>query len=386
MKPKSVPASTDSSMDGAPVFDRRRFLGFGARAAGGLALAGAAGPLLAACGSSKPNASTTATTAAAAAASATPTTAGAAKSVGKVAYQFSWIENFQFAGEYLADTRGYFTNNGVDIQLLPGGPSTTVDPIVISGKALVGNGSPDTAASDNAKGASLKVIGAQYQKSPFCIISRVANPIKTPQDMAGKKIGIQAANETLWTAFLTLSKVNPSTFTKVPVQFDVSALSSGSVDGFFGYSNDDVLHLKSLGHDVTYFLLADYGYKLFTSTYVVNSSTLSDATKRAALVAFMKGDIKGWQDAVADPAAGAQLTVTKYGKSLGLDAKEQEESCQATNALMVNADTNQHGLFWMTDAAIADTIATLKASGITATPSMFTNEILQEVYQGGTHV
>jgi ABC-type nitrate/sulfonate/bicarbonate transport system substrate-binding protein len=261
-----------------------------------------------------------------------------------------------------------------------------VDPIVVAGTALVGNGSPDSCASDNAQGADLKIIGAQYQKSPFCIISKTSNPIKTPQDMAGKKIGIQAANNTLWNAFLTLSNIKASSFTKVPVQFDVSALSSGTVDGFFGYSNDDFIHLKSLGVDVTDFLLADYGYKIFTSTYVVKSSSLTDPTKRAALVAFMKADIKGWQDAVADPALDAMLTTTKYGKSLGLDAKEQQDSCVATNLLMVNADTDAHGLFWMTDQAIGETINTLKASGITATPSMFTNEILQEVYQGKNHV
>jgi ABC-type nitrate/sulfonate/bicarbonate transport system substrate-binding protein len=373
MRPSDMPASTSPSP--GPTLDRRKFLGYGARAAGGLALVGAAGPLLAACGSSK--------------SSTTATTGGGATtvpSVGKVAYQLSWIENFQFAGEYIADTKGYYTAQGVDIALLPGGPSTTVDPIVVAGTALVGNGSPDSMASDNAQGAGLVTIGAQYQKSPFCIISRTSDPIKTPQDMAGKKIGIQSANDTLWNAFLTLSGVSASSFTKVPVQFDVSVLSAGTVDGFFGYSNDDVIHLQSLGVDVTNFLLADYGYKLFTSTYVVKASTLADTQKRAALVAFMKADIHGWQDAVADPVLDAQLTVTKYGKSLGLVQKEQQDSCTATNALMVNADTQAHGLFWMTDEAISATINTLKASGITATPAMFTNEILQEVYQGKNHV
>lgn len=365
------------SAGGTPI-DRRRFLGLGAGALGGLAFAGGTSSLLAACGSTSSKSSSTT-------ADASPTSLGT-QSLQKVGYQLSWIMNFQFAGEYIADTKGYFRDAGIDIQLLPGGPSTTVDPIVVSGKALVGNGSPDTCASDDAKGAGLKVIGAQYQKSPFCIISRTSKPINNPQEMAGKKIGIQSANDTLWNAFLQLSGVNPSTFTKVPVQFDVSVLASGAVDGFFGYSNDDVIHLKSEGVDVTYFLLADYGYKLFTSTYVVENSTLTDSQKRANLVNFMKADIRGWQDAVADPALGAQLTVQKYGKNLGLTESEQQESCVATNQLMVNSVTNQFGLFWMTDQAVSETIHTLKASGITATADMFTNEILQEVYQGRNRV
>jgi hypothetical protein len=49
---------------------------------------------------------------------------------------------------------------------------------------------------------------------------------------------------------------------------------------------------------------------------------------------------------------------------------------------MISADTQKHGLFWMAPPAVEKTIATLAAAGIKAAPEMYTNEILEEVYQG----
>lgn len=308
--------------------------------------------------------------------------AAAASNLGAMAYQLSWIKNFQFAGEYIAEYKKYYEQAGISVDLLAGGPSIAVDPVVVSGKALVGQSAPDLMANAIAHGAALTCVGANYQKSPYAMMSLAAAPLKTPQDMIGRKIGIQTTNLVIWHAFLKLNRIDPAQLTTVPVQFDHAPLISGEVDGFFGYSNDDVVEIKSKGHDVYYFLFADFGYKMFTAIYSVATATLADKTKRAQVAAFMTGDIKGWQDAVADPALSARLTVEIFGKGIGLDPKEQEDSARMTNELMLSPDTQAHGLFWMGEAAVAETIATLAAAGVKATPQMFTNEILAEIYQG----
>ena len=302
--------------------------------------------------------------------------------LGRIAYQLSWIKNFQFVGEYLADNKGYYRREGLAVDLLAGGPGVIVDPMVISGKALVGQSAPDFMSNAVSKGAQLICIGANYQKNNCCIASMAKSPLRTPQEMIGKKIGVQTINLVIWHAFLKLNKIEPSAVNLVPVQFDFSSLVSGEVDGFFGQVNDDVVDLRSRGYDVHCLLLADFGYQMFNATYSVLTDSLTDKTKRAQLVAFMKGEVLGWQDAVKDPTLGARLTTDVYGKGNGLDPKVQLASCLATNEFIISADTQQHGLFWMTPTAVEKTIATLAAAGIKATPNMFTNEILEEVFQG----
>ena len=253
-----------------------------------------------------------------------------------------------------------------------------------SGRALVGQSSPDFMTNAIAKGAPLRCIGANYRKTIFCMISMSRSPLKTPADMIGKKIGIQTNNLVIWHAFLKINQIDPSRINTVPVQFDFSPLVSGEVDGFFGYLNDDVIQLQARGNDIHYFPFSDFGYKMFTATYSVATDSLQDQVKRAQLVAFMKGEIKGWQDAIKDPALGARLTVDVYGKGNGLDFKSEEASCAVTNGLMEDDTTREHGLFWMSPTDVQETITTLAAAEVKATPEMFTNEILEEAYAGKT--
>lgn len=306
----------------------------------------------------------------------------AAPRLGTIAYQLGWIKNFQFAGDYIADSKGYYQRFGLEgVDLVAGGPGVVVDPVVVSGKALIGQSSPDFMANAIDHGAPLKCIGAGYQKNVDCVISMAKAPLATPREMIGKKIGIQTMNLVTWHAFLKLNKIDPSSINAVPVQFDFTPLVTGEVDGFYGQTTDDVTHLQSLGYDIRVLDFTDFGYKMLTSTYSVRADSLTDPTRRAQLVAFMKASILGWNEAIKDPVLGARLTVDVYGKGNGLDRSTEERSCRAVNPFMVSADTQKHGLFWMSPTSVQETIETLAASGVAATPAMFTNEILEEAYQ-----
>jgi ABC-type nitrate/sulfonate/bicarbonate transport system substrate-binding protein len=299
--------------------------------------------------------------------------------LGQMAYQLGWVKNFQFAGDYIADSRGYYQRFGLNgVTLLAGGPGVVVDPTVVSGKALVGQSSPDFMATAINHGAPLKCIGAGYQRNVACVISMAKAPLAVPRDMIGKRIGVQTMNLVVWRAFLKLNKIDPASIVSVPVQFDFAPLVTGEVDGFFGETTDDVIHLQSQGHDVRVLAFTDFGYRMLIATYSVRSDSLTDTVKRAQLVAFMKASVLGWNEAIRDPALGARLTVNTYGKANGLDLDTEERSCRAVNPFMVSADTQAHGLFWMSPRSIQETVETLAASGVHAAPDMFTNEILEE--------
>jgi hypothetical protein len=99
------------------------------------------------------------------------------------------------------------------------------------------------------------------------------------------------------------------------------------------------------------------------------------------LKAFLTAEIKGWNDAVADPAGAAKLAVETYGKDLGLDLPGQTEQATAQNELIVSPDTEANGLFTMTDALVQECIAALGDIGITVTAEeLFDLSLLEEVY------
>jgi len=357
--------------DGGSVttgFDRRGFLRRSAGMAAGAAVLGIGGSeLLAACGSSGSGGSAG---------------GSGSASFGELTYRLSWIKNVEFSGAYIADKQGYYKAAGFSsVNLIAGGPSATPqDADVATGKAFVGISAPDITGAAILQGAPLKIIGAQYQKNPFAIMSLASKPIKTPQDMIGKKIGVQATNESVWTAFLAANGIDPSKIDKVPVQFDPTPLTTGQVDGWFSFITNEPNLLKVKGIDTFAFLLADFKYPLVSETYMVTEDTISK--DRDKIKAFLTAEIKGWHDQIANPVTGASLAATVYGKDQGLDTAEQTLEARAQNALLVTPDTKANGLFTITPALIAENIATLKLAKVDiSADKLFDTSIIDELYK-----
>src|SRR6202012_1115260 len=113
--------------------------------------------------------------------------------------------------------------------------ATPAETDVVQGKALAGLSTPPITSAAVAAGAPLKIIGAAWQKNPYCIVYLRSKPIPNPKAMIGKRIGVQAANTSAWHAFLTANSISPSQLTTVPVQSDPTELTSGTVDGWYGF-------------------------------------------------------------------------------------------------------------------------------------------------------
>lgn len=365
------PHSLDMT-SGRPI-SRRLLLRRGAQLAGGAALLGAAPSLLAACSSSK-SPSTTATTAASGAALA------------KVSLQLNYLENAQFAGSFYAETKGYYKDAGVDVTLLPGGPNLSPEPIVVAGTALVAISHTAEIIQAINNGADLKLIGAGFQKNPTCIVSRADAPIKTPQEMVGKKIGISATNTPIWDSFLKANNMTAAGIDVVTVQFDPSSLATGEIDGLMGFAVNEPIVLKLAGTPTYYFLLNDFNYPLMEDMYIATGANLANPAKRKLIDGIMSGESRGWSDVITDPDGAATLAVTDFGKDLNLNATQQKLQTEGEGAFVADADTMAHGLFWMTDEKIAGTIHSLGLGGVTATTSMFTDEVLSDIYKGGSTV
>lgn len=352
------------------TYDRRAFLGRGGiTVAGAGLLAAGGGSLLAACGSSDSEGS-----------SSSDGGSSGAGSFGTLDYQLSWIKNVEFAGEYIAVEEGYYTEGGFsDVNLMSGGAGVKQDDVVQNGKAFIGVSSPDITGSAILKGADLVIVGAQYQKNPFCVMSMADSPIMEPEDMYGKKIGVQATNESVWAGFIKAAGLDESKITKVPVQFDPLPLTTGTVDGWFSFVTNEPNALKVQGFDTEYFLLNDHGYPYFSESMMVKRETLEK--DRDKLKAAIIGDIKGWTDSIADPTIGAKLAATKYGKDLGLDEEEQVLESKAQNLLIDTDETKANGLLTISEDLISQTLASLKSGGIEITADqLIDTSVLDEIY------
>ncbi|MDT5334910.1 MAG: hypothetical protein QOD90_415 [Mycobacterium sp.] len=300
---------------------------------------------------------------------------------GSVAVQLSWIKNIEFAGEYFALEKGYYKDGGFgSVDLVAGGAAGTgVEAGLDTGKIWIGMSAPQLTAPAVLNGLPAKIVGATYQKNPFAIVSSAARPINTPQDMVGRKIGVQDSNQLVFGALLDANGIDAKSITVVPAQFDPSPLANGEVDGWVSYVTNEPITLASKGFKNHAMLFADFNLPLVAETFTVKQETIDN--ERDKLKAFLIAEIKGWRDAIADPAESARLAATVYGKDQNLDVAEQTEEAKAQVGLVVSPDTKANGLFTMTQALIDENVSALKSAKLDiAAADLFDLSVLQEVY------
>jgi ABC-type nitrate/sulfonate/bicarbonate transport system substrate-binding protein len=297
--------------------------------------------------------------------------------------QLCYLENVQFAGSYFAQTKGYYKAEGVDVTLIPGGPSLAPEPVVVSGKALVGVTHTAEAIPAIINGAPLKIIGATYQTSPTCILSKASDPVKVPTDLYGKKVGISDSNAPIWTSFVKANHLDTSKITVVTVGFDVTTLITGEIQAIMAFAANEPTELKLKGIKPEVMLLSDFHYPLIDDVYIASESSLKNPATLGTIVGIMTGESRGWSDVLKHPDEAAVLAVTKFGKGQGFSLAQQKLEAQLQNPFIVDADTKKHGLLWMTPAKVASTVKSLALGGVKASPSMFTNSVLEQVYKHG---
>ncbi len=291
-----------------------------------------------------------------------------------VALQLSWLHSVQFGGSYIARDRGYWADEGLTVALNPGGPNAPVEPPVVAGSAVIGISAADYTAAAVAQGAPFKILAVAMQKNPFAIASLPGNPVNEPADLLGKRIGMAVANMPVLQALCTLNGVDIDGIEVVPTQYDAAPLVNGQVDCLLCWATDLPVAMAMQNIESVTMLMADHGYAVHSQTYIATDESL--ATRREELVGLMRGEVRGWQDYLADPEGAAALTVAMFPDA-GLDLAAQEEQARRQVPLMFPEGT-EFGRF--SDASVSANIETLALLGRDVSADLWDRSIIDEVY------
>lgn len=294
-----------------------------------------------------------------------------------VALQLSWLHSVQFGGSYIALQRGFWSEAGLDVSLLPGGPNAPVEPPVVSGTALVGISAADYTAAAVEQGAPFRILAVAMQKNPFVVASLPDNPVNAPADLEGKRIGMALANTPVLQALCTLNDVDFDAIQIVPTQYSAQPLLSGEVDCLLCWETDLPVAMAIQGVESVTMLMADHGYAVHSQTYIATQDSI--ANSREQLVGLLRGEVRGWEAYREDTAAAAALTVEMFPDA-GLDLATQELQAERQVPLMFSELTDQNGFGWWTDETVAANIETLALLGRTVTPDLWDRSILEEVH------
>ena len=342
-----------------------------------LALAAAAALVLSACSSTAaPSASSSGD-------------AGASADFGEISVQYSWIKNEEFAGEFYAYENGYYDEAGFSNVVGVAGPDTGVAKLLSGSVQFALTDAASVGAAVAEQDAPLKIIATTFQKNPFTILSlKDGANIATPQDLIGKKIGVQDSNASVFKALLAANGITEDQLTIVPVDFDPTPLMNGDVDGFMAYLTNEAITVEMAGYEVTNLAYAENGLPYVAESYAVTDDYL--ANNKDLIKAFLIAEIKGWTDTFTQPIDDTVALVTKYyneSASAGdltfgpLDPPKVKAGLEAQAKLISTEETEANGLFTISDDLKSQTLASLKASGWELTADqLFDTTIIDEIY------
>jgi NitT/TauT family transport system substrate-binding protein len=272
---------------------------------------------------------------------------GPAANDARLVVQFGWLFDAHHLGFLLAEKRGFYDQEGLDVTLLPGGLDSSPVRAVATGAADIGQLSgAEQLLSAAQEGLPIVAIAAFHRHSPHAIISLSSNPITSPDSLVGKTVAVAYgdAAEFLFRSFLRQNKIQESQVHLVPFRFDLTPLRRKQVDAITGFLTDQPLTLKAAGLNPVVLSYSDFG----VSEYGYMFATTRDQTTRnsKSLRAFLRASRKGWQEVFADPdgALGVLGSAVK-----GLDMNVERAKLLAVRRLMLE---NGQVSDWKVDKAV----------------------------------
>ena len=256
----------------------------------------------------------------------------------KVNMQLGWIAGGNQIGEVAAKQLGYYATEGIEFAIQPGGPSIDGVAIVASGRWEVGqvSSSPSNMLAVS-QDLPIKVFATGLQQHPYTFFSLKKNPIRTPQDMVGKKIGIQSTGLVLLRALLAKNKIDEKSMTIIPIGADMTPLLTGQVDTVTGWQTNTTA-LKPLGVERVDLRLWDTGVRLYALPYYATNDMIQKQPE--TLVRFLRATARGWAYANKNRDAATDLLIKEYPN---LNRADEREAIDSLMSYAYNANTNANG-------------------------------------------
>lgn len=272
------------------------------------------------------------------------------------------------AGFLLAQDNGYFADEGLNVTIDTGNGSVEAIPRVATGAYQFGFGDINSLIKflDEDNTQPVKAIMMVYDKPVFSVIGRKSLGITDdPKSLEGKKLGAPPPDGAFaqWPAFVEAAGIDTSGITLESIGFPVREpmLASGDVDGVFGFAFSVILNLKANGvpdDDISTILFADHGLNLYGNAIMVNEAFAEENPE--AVKGFLRALVKGFADAVVDPAAGAAAVLAR-NETLNIDT-ETERLTMANEMNIKTPYVVENGFGGIDEARLAASIDTLKIS------------------------
>lgn len=232
----------------------------------------------------------------------------------RVQVALGFVPSVQSAPFYLAQDRGYFAAQGLEVDLRYGALANLLS-LVSSGEITFAASSGDLLIPQRQQGVAVTYIMTFWNRNPIGalgVVGHNAPPLRTPADLKGKTIGVSAPNGSTHfglAALLGAAGLRDTDITLVAIgNTELEALLQGRIDAAMTFLPNEAAQMKSLGQSVETLAVSDY-VKSVPPGFVTGDATLQQHPE--LVQKFVSATLHGLRDALADPNAAFAASLTR---------------------------------------------------------------------------
>ncbi|MGB3900066.1 MAG: ABC transporter substrate-binding protein [Mesorhizobium sp.] len=240
----------------------------------------------------------------------------------QVTLQLKWVAQGQFAGYFVAKDKGFYEEEGLDVDIKNGGPDIAPEQVIAGGGADVIVTWMAAALAARDKGVNLVNIAQPYAKSGLELICPKDGPVKTEADFKGHTLGVWFfGNEYPFYAWMHKlgypTEGGPDGVTVLKQSFDVQPLIQKQADCISVMTYNEYWQAIDAGfkpEDLLVFNYTALGNDLLEDGLYVLQDKLKDPAFQDKMVRFVRASMKGWHYAVEHPDEAAEAVMEAGGQ------------------------------------------------------------------------
>jgi len=266
---------------------------------------------------------------------------------------------------YLAQQKGYFKAEGLDVTLDQGEGSAVTVTRIMSGAYDAGFGDINAIIQQaaNKPGEQPMMVYQIYNRPPFVLVVKAAGPIKTVKDIAGKKLGAPAGAATLklFPQFARMNGIDTSgiSFMQMAPALQEQMLVQDQVQGSLVFNVTSYFNLmqqkQDPDKDYRWFLYGDYGLDLYSNGIMVSQKLVKENPK--AVAGLVRAINRAIKEVIADPDAG--IAALMKVEPLLNGELEKKRMVYAFTHLMNAPEVSEIGLGDLKDDRLTRSIAVI---------------------------
>ncbi|SRR5699024_5441103 len=276
--------------------------------------------------------------------------------------------------------QGFFSDEGIDLDILDGKGSGTTAQTVSNGSDDFGIMDSGTAITVAAEGLPIRGVASVFDQSPVTILSPADAALTTPEDLEGKSVAVTSGDgpSILLPALLDANGVDESSLNLVNMQpqAKLTSLLSGDVDAVSTISLVEVA-LEQQGMDIHSMPYRDFGVE--TPGYYLATSTSYLEKNRDRVEGFVRATQKSIEATLADPDAAIDSFMDKYSD---YDREQAEAELAVMLPLIMGPGAEDHPTGWIDMDLAESTTEVLEEFGDVKDPEpvedYLTNEFVSD--------